>query len=557
MSTCVEKLPHPECGSKDALQVFVDNEDNYTGYCFACDTYVPSPYGDDGKPDVEKLRSRQRTPEQIEAEIEEVKGYPSTDLPDRKLSKVTLDHFGVKVGLSEQDGKTPVFRYYPYTAQGKTQAYKVKLPTPDGKRMWSIGSMKGVNLFGWDQAVKASAPRLFITEGEDDAMALYQVMKAKNRGTKYADLEPSIVSLTRGASYAVQDISAHLNAIRSLFKDVVLVFDQDDAGRKATDEVLKKVLPTAYTIEIPGKDANDCLLKGRGVALAQAALFRSEPVKNTRIVMADSLFNSAREAPKFGLSWPWPRMTEYTRGMRFGETYYLGAGVKMGKSEVVNTLATHMITEHGLPVFLAKPEEANVKTVRMLAGKVAGKFFHDPNIPFDFEAYDEATAKLAGKVHMLSLYQHMGWQTLQHDIRDAARQGCKGIFIDPITNLVNGVASGEANTVLQEIAQELSAMAKDLDIIIWIFCHLKAPDGGQPHERGGKVLSHQFAGSRAMMRSCNYMFGLEGNKDPDLPLESRNIRKLVILEDREFGASGYTTLYWDNKTSLFNEVKAV
>lgn len=554
MSLCVEKLPHPDCGSSDGLQVFIDNQDRYTGYCFACDTYIPSPYGDDEKP---KAAARPvKSSEEIQKELETISKLPTVDLPDRKLSESTLNHFGVKTGLSEQDGKTPVLRYYPYTSQGQTCAFKVKLPTPDGKkRMWSVGFMKGVNLFGWEQALTAGAPRLFITEGEDDAMALYQVLKAKNRGTKWEKYDPSVVSLTRGAQYAVRDITNHLASIRTNFREVVLVFDNDEAGKKAAEKVLREVLPTAKTIDIPGKDANDCLINGRSNALASAALFRSETPKNTRIVKADSLFATAREAPKFGLSWPWEGMTKYTRGMRFGETYYLGAGVKMGKSEVVNTLATWFVTEHNIPVFLAKPEEANAKTVRMLAGKVKGKFFHDPNIPFDYEAYDEAVKLLTDRVYMLSLYQHLGWQTLQNDIREAVRQGCRAVFIDPITNLVNGVASGEANTVLQEIAQELAAMAKDLNIIIFIFCHLKAPEGGAAHERGGKVLSHQFAGSRAMMRSCNYMFGLEGNKDPDLPEESRNMRKLVILEDREFGASGYVNLYWDNKTSLFNEVK--
>lgn len=47
-----------------------------------------------------------------------------------------------------------------------------------------------------------------------------------------------------------------------------------------------------------------------------------------------------------------------------------------------------------------------------------------------------------------------------------------------------------------------------------------------------KVQSHQFAGSRAMMRACHTMVGMEGNKDPDLTLEERNIRRLVLLKMR-------------------------
>jgi len=204
---------------------------------------------------------------------------------------------------------------------------------------------------------------------------------------------------------------------------------------------------------------------------------------------------------------------------------------------------------------LAKPEESNKKSYRMVAGKIAGKIFHDPDIPFDYEAYDEAGKYLAKHLCMLDLYQHLGWETLKSDIIAAASEGVDAVFIDPITNLTNGMNAADANTKLQEIAQDLAAMAKDLDVVIFIFCHLRNPDSGLPHDRGGKVLTSQFAGSRAMGRSCNYMFGLEGNKDPELSKEERNIRHLVLLDDREYGEVGTCSLYWDDKTSLFNEME--
>jgi len=68
-------------------------------------------------------------------------------------------------------------------------------------------------------------------------------------------------------------------------------------------------------------------------------------------------------------------------------------------------------------------------------------------------------------------------------------------------------------------------------------------------------LSSQFAGSRAMARSCNLMLGLEGNRDPNLSPEERNVRTLVLLEDREFGQTGRYGLYWDSNTGLFNEMR--
>lgn len=205
-------------------------------------------------------------------------------------------------------------------------------------------------------------------------------------------------------------------------------------------------------------------------------------------------------------------------------------------------------------MLLAKPEESNIKTVKLIAGKLAGKIFHDPNIPFDEGAFDDAVVYLKDKLYLLNLYQHVGWDSLKADIREAAAEGCKAIFIDPITNLTNGMSAADANVKLQEIAQELSAMALDLNVVIFIFCHLRNPDSGPAHERGGEVLSSQFAGSRAMARSCNLMLGLEGNKDPALTKEERNIRTIVIIEDREFGETGRFKLYWDDTTGLFQEI---
>ena len=550
MSAFIEHIAHEECGSSDALAVYADNEGGFSGYCWSCDTYVQDPYGDNPPKD---KSPKKKTEEEIQQEINEIGELPVVDVPSRQLRASSLDHYGIKVGLSEQDGRTPVLRYYPYTKDGVITGYKVKLDTPEGKKMWVVGSL-GSELFGWQQALRTGAKKLFITEGEDDAAALHQALRDKQAGTKWAEYVPAVVSLTRGAASAKRDLSEHLPAIRANFKEVILVFDQDEAGRQAAEDAAT-IYPTACSVTIPGKDANDCVINGRSMALASAVLFKASVAKNTRLVSASDLYDAGRAQPEPGLSWPWQGLTSLTRGIRMGETVYLGAGVKMGKSEVVNTLAAHLMVEHDLPVFLAKPEEANAKTMKMVCGKVAGKFFHDPNIAFDGAAYDVAYGKVKDKLIMLSLYQHMGWDSLRADIMAAAAMGCKAIFIDPITNLTNGINSGDANTKLQEIAQELAAMAKDLDIVIFIFCHLKAPDYGDPHERGGKVLSHQFAGSRAMMRSCNLMLGLEGNKDPDMEDEARNMRKLVILEDREFGASGFIRLYWDNQTSLFNEVK--
>ena len=550
MADCVEKIVHEQCGSKN-LQVFLNEDGSYTGFCFGCGKFVADPYHD--KPKDYKPTFIRKTKEQIQAEIADITDYRTVDLPDRKLKAYALEYFGVKIGLSEEDGHTPITHHYPYhNESGELVGYKNRII--ENKKMWSVGDLKQAVFFGWHQAIVATGKTLYITEGECDAVALFQILKDANASTEFKDRNPPVVSLPKGAGHAASALAMMLPMINKHFKEITLVFDMDEAGRQAVEECLK-ICPHAKVAPLPVKDVNDGLIQGRSKAVKDAVLFKAEKPKNTRLIQGNSLHHEAKEPAKWGLPWPWKGINELTRGIRTGETIYFGAAQKMGKSEIVNTLAAHFIKEFGWKVFLIKPEEANKKTYKMVAGKLVGKKFHDPKVEFDERAYDEAGEIIGDNLYLLNLYQELTWEGLKEDIRVAAQSGCKAVFIDPITNLTNGMNAGDANTKLQEIAQSLAALALDLDIVILIFCHLRNPDSGTPHERGGEVLSSQFAGSRAMARSCNLMVGIEGNRDPSLTEEERNLRHLVVLENRETGEVGRYPVYWNPVTTLFTEVQ--
>lgn len=534
--------------------MFEGEDSHVNGYCFSCNTYVKNPYGEPrGIEDIPAAERLGKTAEEVEAEIAEIGELKPIDLRDRKLRAEVLDYYGIKVGFDQTDGVTPRIIFFPYRVDGKLKGYKCKLI--ENKRFWSVGDQGDVDLFGWQEAIESGARRLIVVEGELDAPALKRIIDLHG-DSKYEDLKPAVCSLPHGAASAKKDLARLAKKMRKHFKEFSFCFDSDEPGQEALRDALT-VFPEATTITLPKKDANDCLKAGVKVQKAayKAAYWEHKKTKNTRLVWADDIWEESKEPPKYGVSWPWEQTTRLTRGIRKGETIYIGAAQKMGKSEIVNAIAAHLIIEHNWKILLAKPEEANVKTVKLLAGKIAKAKFHDPDVPFDEVRYEAAGKKILGhKVAMLDLYQHADYETFKADCVEAAAEGVDAIFLDPITNLTNGMSAADANTKLQEIAQDLAAMAKDLNVVIFIFCHLRNPDGGPSHDRGGKVLTSQFAGSRAMGRSCNYMFGLEGNKDPDLTDHERNMRKLVLLDDREYGEVGETKLFWNRDTTVFQEV---
>ncbi len=569
MSQCLEKIGHKACGSSDALQVYVNDDGSTTGFCWACDTYVPDPY-EGGEPPPKPEPPSQ---EEIEETLAEVSTYPTVGVPERKLNEKDLAFFGIRTSLSERDGETPSAYYCPvYHERGKISGYYVKtIPVGQGRStVFAIGNVKKSLPIGWFEALDSGAHTLIITEGFLDALS---VKKIFSHFTKNTDYLPAVISLPNGAS-SYKSLTPILHDLK-MFKRIILCMDDDEAGHKAADNIAQ-MIPEARSVKLPRKDANDCLVEGVGKAAYTALSFNHTDKKNSRLVLGRDIHSKARTAtPPGELSYPIPKLNVLLRRCRTGETVYWGAGVKMGKSEWLNALAEHYIMEDEVPVLLAKPEETNELSYKMMANKVAGTVFHDPDVPFDEEAFDNAGEYLADKLVMVDLYQHLGWTTLKEDIISAVHEyGVKAVFIDPITNLTNGLSAADANTKLQEIAQELAALAKDLDIVIHIFCHLKAPGGriseearkkaydqkkimglgDCPHELGGSVHSTQFTGSRAMMRSCHLMIGIEGNKDPNLPIEDRNRRDLVILEDRMFGNNERVSIQWDPDTTRFKEV---
>lgn len=567
MGQQIDQGPHKTttCNSRRGLKTFLQDDGTIDSYCFACQTYYPP----EETKKVDYDPKRQKTPEEIQEEIEEVQSYPVVDIVERKLRKGTLSYYNAHVSMSEKDGVTPTAIYWPITKEGRLTGYHVKVMKPN-KFVFNLGDCKGGDLIGWEQAKATGAYRLIITEGPEDMASVARVFEQHGK----PELQPAVVSLPRGSGSTKAVLTKHLNDIHRFFKEVVLCFDEDESGRKALQEAML-ILPYAKSAKLPYKDANECVMQGAAKALYTQLAFKIDTPKNTKLIFGYQIHEEAKKPPTFGeYTWPFPKMNEVLRGLRLGETSYGGSGVKMGKGELRNEIAAHIIKEHDAKVFMASFEEGNAKTYKKLAGKLASRIFHDPTIPFDEDAYEEAGKLLKTNLMMVNLYQHADWNSLKSDMREAWNEGATMFFIDPLTNLVNGIASGDANTHLQAISQDSASMALDWKVHIQFYTHLKAPEGnisqdareryyakGQytglgncPHEQGGSVLSTQFTGSRAMMRSCNLMLGMEGNKDPELPEEVRNTRKLIILEEREFGSSGSFSLFWNKNTGRFKEM---
>jgi twinkle protein len=409
-----------------------------------------------------------------------------------------------------------------------------KLP----KDFYTSQKTKGKKLQLFGQDIFTRAKRLLITEGELDALSAYQMLE------KY---RVACVSLPLGAN--VKTLMDNLEYLKG-FKEIFVSVDQDDAGKTVARDIAN-LIPQARFLKLSEKDANDMLTSGKQAEFV-SAFFDANVYKPEFIVRVSDVLTKVLERPTMGIKWPWPTLTKMTYGRNPGQGMYVGAGVKQGKSEFINELVAFDV-KAGRKIAVLKYEEPPVATVKRVAGKIDGMFYHKPGVVYNDADLLRTVNSLEPYLYMYPAFGKATWESTKEFIRYVALSGCSTVVLDPITKLTNHLNSSETETELRKLSDELACMAQDMGFYYIVTCHLKAPTSGVPHERGGKVQSYQFRGSRSMMENCFYLLGIERNKDPDLTPDEINTSTFVLLEDRNFGSTGKFQVFYDVTTQAYLE----
>jgi twinkle protein len=495
-------------------------------------------------------RSR-RSPVEVAERIEEILTCPIRALSDRGINREVAEHFGVRVGLSQEDGQTLVSHYYPRYVAGNLVGFKTRLI--EGKKFWQIKTSTSTpDLFGANVCNKRGK-KLFITEGECDAMALYQILTSL-AGPAYAHLHPSVVSVPDGASSIAGTLAAASDLLDG-YDTIVLVPDQDAAG-KSFVSAAARIIPVQKirVASFSEKDPNDMLRAGKLDELKWAVLTETKPYRPTSIVTVDDIMEDAMRMPEWGLSWPWPTLTKLTYGIR-PEGYGFAAAPKIGKTEAFKQIQQHLVCVHGEKIATFMLEEAPHHTAKIIAGKLKGKQFHKPDGNFTQEELRDGLEALRDKIFFYNHFGFKDWEEIKETIRIlVAAEEVRHIFIDPLTALVSKLSASEANDELNKVMTDLASMSQELQFTYYYTSHLNPPKTGKPHERGGKVHESQLTGSRAMTKWSHYIIGIERNKDPELSELERNRSTFVLLCDRVFGNVGQFPVYYNKETGAYLEM---
>lgn len=471
-----QHIPCPFCPSSDAYCVYEDGH----GYCFSCHTHKPK----EGKGFLDE-------------------SFTYEYLKQRGINRDTFEFYDTKTKI-DAEGK-PLSIGFPYP----NGAFKIR--QLDKKAFHSVGDINKAGLFGRNKFAAGSHKYITITEGELDALSLWQVLKSP------------VVSV-RSSSSAKLDASIDRSYLNS-FERIYLAFDGDEPGRDAAAAVAKLFdYNKVYDVRFPGgdrKDANDYLRAGEESELRNIWWNAKKFLPDNIVSSLADFEKELRIPPKFGVSYPFPTLTRMTYGLRTGEVVLVTAPSGVGKTEIVHTILHHVLKETDDAVGAIFLEESKQRLLQAMAGIELRRPVHLPDSgcsPSETYAALKQVVRTDDRLHVYSHFGSDNPEALLDTIRFlVSARGCRWIFFDLISLAVAGLGGDREREALEYLSARLEIMTQELDFGLIMVSHVN--DFGQTR------------GSRMILNNCHIRIDAQRDISADSD-RSRLTTHLKITKNR-------------------------
>lgn len=468
---------------------------------------------------------------------QEKKNYvrPQVDCPPMKDDQVAVYKYLKGRGFSDETIK--YFRIgaelnnikFPYFKNGELTNIKYR-DIHDKKKMRQEKDAEPL-LFNRDN-IETSI--LVICEGEYDAMALHQY-----------GIEA--VSVPNGAS-GLQWVEQEWDFLET-FRHINICFDNDHAGKEGAAALAARLgLWRCSLINLPLKDANECLLKG--IAPEEIIRCFNAPIELTpeTIVSPDYFTPKVQQLfefgnKMFGLPTPWDGLNNMLKGWRHGELTIWSGRNGSGKSTILNQVILD-IASKGEKSCIYSGEMAPERYLRWAIIQ-----HKEDDKPSPTEISD-SLSWMTGKIYILNISNTIDQDKLLEDFEYAARRyGCKHFVVDSLMK-INLNENDEYNQQ-KKFVSNLVDFAIKLNVHVHLVAHPRksASDDDAP----GKV---DVKGSSHITDLASNVIIL--NRSSDEQKETFTKRKklvsdcqLYVKKNREFGIEGKLHLWFNEKTKKY------
>ena len=510
------------CGSSDGTTIYTDHT-----YCFVCEkfTWLDEPIEGGVRVSSEKMSIIPNA----EMEIKSLRARGiMAETCKRYGYYVTKDNYGHPIQVAN------------YVKDGQVVFQK----TRDKDKNFTVRGGKDYVFFG--QQLFPSGNKLVITEGEIDCLTVSQV-----QGNKYA-----VVSVPFGCKSAEKTFKANLDWLNG-FKEVIIMFDMDKAGREGVESVLGLLPPHKLKIAtLPLKDPNECLLHGNPNDIVNG-IFQAKEYHPDGIVNAADLkeefFEKEKDIPCY--DFPWAKdLTKMTQGIRKGEMILLTAGTGIGKSTMAREIAYKLKTQDHMKVGMVMLEENKNKTLRDLMSIAISKPLHLIWNTIDKEELKPVYDMVFGDGGFV-LYDHFGsieGGSLLEKIRFLiVGEGCDFVIFDHVSIAVSGLDEGNNSErkAIDMLMTQLRSLVEETGAGIVVVSHLRKGDTKTtPFEQGGTISLDDLRGSGSLKQLPDTVLALERNQQAD-DEDLRNLLKVRVLKCRWTGNTGLAGYLRFNKAT--------
>lgn len=532
MSKVVSRGGCPSCDSSDAFTTFTEGPPK----CFSCG-YIHRTR--------DKMKEYREGYKEKKVDISLYRSYPIKALTHKPIPKEICERYGVRVGVSEQDGETVERVYYPYYDDSNTiVGYKIRtIP----KEFYGEGKTSKVKLFGQQLFDDKKRKMLIITEGEDDALAVATMLQMRNK-------DYPVVSICSGAntSEVGADIKHNYEYIVG-HETVMLCFDNDKVGQ-AYAKLVAEFLCGACTVKIVNlpelKDASDYLIEGKVEQFAKCMGGAKEYSPEAIVRGQDVVFEDLRKPKQKGYDLPYPELQNKLKGLRKGELTLLTAGSGIGKSSLAREVAYHMVKEHNLTIgniYLETPmEDAASAFIAMDNAVSPAKYWFNPSTVSETEArrsYEQFIA--SGRLHFFKHFGSIATDKLLTKLNYFAKVlAVDFIILDHISMVISGEDSRDERKDIDILMTNLAKFCVETGVGVIAVVHLKRVPG-KNYNTGDEVELVDLRGSGGLEQMSWNVISLERDQQG----ESKDFSKCRVLKNRTFGYTGLCdTLQYSHDT---------